>query len=579
MSAVGSQSGFVDEATPATTKDPRRLLSFSARRVAGVVVAVLTVVASVLVTARPALNGDVTYAFGGMETAGEGGVSIWDVFVARPLIYRLLVGGLDVGRSLFVGDAASVASQRVVRAETDLLAVAVAVVLFLGVRRFLGARAGAVVAVATGLALIVSPPWHFLEPDWAAALAAVLAVGAACAPRRIWAGAVLGGLAAALVIAVKLATAPLAVLAIVLVAVLHWRRAAWMAGATAGWAVVWYALTKHFLPWEWIWLRDQADLVDNSPIHHGLRWADIHHLIIATGDVAILSPLVAVAPAAAAVLVRRAAPGRARWIAAGVAVAAAGLAVASAYGQGEFFMYHFAVVPVLAAGVCAAAFALSAPARMPLIAVTAVFAATSFVLLRRPPAWRHDHVTVVVAAYVLGAIVAAVLVWLADGRTARPVPPAFGVVVLSGALVLATLPGAPYAFSTANYALHNNPPALAGYAQLSQRIGRDTPVMYLTFGAVNYGMGNPTACRYPSPQWLQRGTAYPRVRDYPSYVDNLRCLTEDKEAEYLIVQTQWFPLQKADPQVRSLIEEKFDCSPAARIPAPSILIVCPARAH
>ncbi|WP_250008737.1 hypothetical protein [Actinoplanes sp. M2I2] len=536
---------------------------------AGIVLAGLAAVAAVAMSLWSAMNNDVTYALGGIETAGKGGVSIWDVFIARPLAYRLLMGLLD----LPVVDGVSLFTAHIVtRLGADLLVVAVAVVLFLGLRRVLNARAAVLVAAATGLSLIIAPPWHFLEPDWVAALVAVLAVGAAFAPRRLWLGAVLGGFGAFLAVAVKLATFPLALLALLLVATLDRRRAGWAAAATAGFTVVWYVATKHFLPWETLWLNDQANLVANSPIHHGIRWHDIHRLLIGLGDVTVLSPVVAVAPAAAVALVRRVEAGRPRWIAAAMAVIAAGLPLASAYGQGEFFMYHFAAVPVLAVGVWATAFALCPAARMPLLVSTVIVAAASFVLLRRPPEWRHDHVTVVALAFAVVAVIAAVLTWANHGRAARPAPTTAGAL----AMVLATLPNAPLAFSGYNYALGNERPAGAGYPALRERIGPDTPVLYLTFGSVNYLLGNPTSCRYPSPQWLQRGTYVRPVRSTRSYADNVRCLTDDR-ARYLVWQPSWFSQTKSSAEVRTTLHNRFDCSLEARVPAPKGIVVCPAR--
>ncbi|MFD0516968.1 hypothetical protein [Paractinoplanes durhamensis] len=328
----------IDHAAPPRKARPAGLIAAGA---AGVVVLV-----AVVLTALASLNGDVTYALGGLETAGLGGVSVWDVFVARPLAYRLLMNVLD-----FTNSHDMAFTHRLIRAETDLLVAAVGVLLFVGLRRHLDKRAAAGIAFATGLALVVAPPWHFLEPDWMAALAAVVAVGAGLAPRRDWLGGLLGGAGAVLVIAVKLATVPIALLALLAIAVLSRRRAGWATAATAVLAVVWYLTTKHFLPWEWIWLKDQADLVADSPIHHGLRWRDFQELWRGLGDATVLSPVIAVAPAAFAALIRRVPDVRMRWLGVAVAVVAAGLSVASAYGQAEFYMYHYAIVPVLAAAV------------------------------------------------------------------------------------------------------------------------------------------------------------------------------------------------------------------------------------
>ncbi|MCU7728951.1 hypothetical protein ODJ79_35010 [Actinoplanes sp. KI2] len=542
-----------------------------------VIAALLVVLATMAGTVWPSLNNDVTYAFGGIANAGKGGVSVWDVFVARPIAYRLLIHGLDSGRSLLVGDPSLTITQLVIRAETGLLVAAVATVLFLGLRHFLEPQVAAIAAVTTGLALIAAPPWHFLQPDWVAALAAVLAVGAACAPRPVWAGALLGGLAVTLVIAVKLATLPIAILAVLLVGVLNRRRAAWTAVATAGFTVLWYAATKHFLPWEWTWLNDQANLVDDSPIHHGLRWADFHHLLIGTGDVAVLSPIMLAAPPAAVALIRRLPTGRSRVVGAAVAVVAAGLSLAAAYGQGEFYMYHYASVPVLAAGTVGAAFALCPAARLPLAATAALGAVAAFLLLHRPAAWRLTHATAVDSAFAVAAIAVAVVVWVTANRRPWSPPIVLGTAALGATLAVASLPGSPYAFSTYDYQYHINHQSTAAFTALRARIGANTPVLYLTFGSVNNLMGNPTSCRYPSPQWLQRGAGILRVRAYPSYADNLRCLTDDHQARYLILQPGWFNVNRSSPQVRNLIAAQFDCSPAARIPAPKTLEVCPAR--
>ncbi|GAA0585740.1 hypothetical protein GCM10010172_83700 [Paractinoplanes ferrugineus] len=535
----------------------------------GLIVAGVVALAAAGLAGLAALNGDVTYALGGLETAGRGGVSVWDVFVARPVAYRLMLGSLDLTGSL---DMAF--THRLIRAEADLVIVAVAVLLHFGLRRHLAGPVAAGIAAATGATLLIAPPWHFLEPDWMAALAAVVAVGAGLAPRRHWLGALLGGLAAVLVVAVKLATAPIALIALIAIAVLSRRRAVWVAVATGVLAVVWYATTKHFLPWEWIWLKDQADLVADSPIHHGLRLRDFRELAHGLGDATVLSPVIAVAPAAFAALVHRLPTTRQRLLGAAVAVVASGLSVASAYGQAEFYMYHYAIVPVLAAAVWGAAFALCPGARLPLVVSTVALAVLSFVALRQPAGRRLAHYELVENAYLLAAVGTAVIVWTVSTRS---VPWPVGSVALTLALVPPVLLGAPYSFSTYDYKISAATPNPSGYAAVSERIGRDTPVLYLSFGAVNHAMGNPTSCRYPSPQWLQRGTKIASVREYRSYADNLACLTQDSQARYLIVQTDWFKLDKAPADVKELLDARFDCSPAARLPRTGNLVVCPAR--
>ena len=108
-----------------------------------------------------------------------------------------------------------------------------------------------------------------------------------------------------------------------------------------------------------------------------------------------------------------------------------------------------------------------------------------------------------------------------------------GVIVLCFALVPPVLQGSPHAFSTYDYNVRNGRSADAALTALGKRLGLDTPVLYLTYGTVNHAMGNLTTCRYP----LQRGAVLPRIGTRPSYADNQRCLTENRDARYLIVQT------------------------------------------
>jgi hypothetical protein len=543
-------------------------------RTVGVATAALAALAAIVLASLWNLNGDVRYALGCLETAGRGGVSIWDIFVSRPLAYKLLMAALDKGRILLVGDSSPDATHLPIRIETYVLVAAVIAVLFLGVRRVAGLPAAAGIAGATGLALFVAPPWHFLEPDWVAALAAALAVGAACAPRRPWLGALLAGLAAMLAVAVKLSTFPIALIALLVIAVLDRRRAGWTTLSTVGFVALWVLLTRHFQPWEWIWLRDLANLVHSAS--QGIHVADLRRLRFAVGDAAVLSPIVVLAPAAAAALIHRE-TGRRRWVGLGVAVVAGGLSLAPAYGQGEFFNYHFASTVVLAAGVCGAAFALCPGFRLPLAAALVLVTGVSLVLLRRPSAWRLAHSGTVIWAYELAAVVLAVAAWFLAGRTRVSLPWSAGVVAICFALLPPVLPGSPYAFSTYNYNTRNVRWSDADVAELSKRLGHDTPVLYLTYGTANFGMGNPTTCRYPSPLWLQRGIIIPRVRTRPSYADNLRCLTANRDARYLIVQNGWFDFAHMPAGMAALIDQQFDCSPAVLIPAPPPLTVCPAR--
>lgn len=549
---------------------------------------VLPVLAVAIATRGLQLNGDVHYVLGGLRTAELGGAGdATDIFVARPLAYRLLIDLLDNGRGLITGDGTSMLTQRVIRAEAILLVVAVGLLLYAGLRRHLRRNSAMLIAYAVGVTFAFAPPFHFLEPDWAGALAATAAVGAALVPRHAVFGIAAGGLMLWLAVAMKVATAPYALIALFVIAVFTGRRAAAAGGLAVGLVVGWTFATDSFMPWETMWLNDMIDLVHSSPLYHGLIWDDIELLTHGVVNAAVVSPIVVLLPASLVVLVRACRGAWRRLLAAVAGVCAVALAVGPAYGQGEWFQYHFAGLPVLAAGCWAAALAATKSGVVRWILVLAALAAgvASVMLLPEPVAWRQDHYGDVAWAYVAAGFGCALLVAVVWSRSSRP----DGAKLVSATAICLSamvggLPGSALSFEGFNAASINRKAtaglgaARAQYARLHAIIGKDTPVLYLTYGAENYLMGNPTACRYPSPQWLQRGTVWPYVRDFPSYHDNARCITEDTTAQYLVVSQSWFRIHLLEPRLRTQLLARFDCSPAKQIRfgRPNIY-VCPRR--
>ena len=200
---------------------PRRALS----AVLALLPALLPILLVAAWTLPSRLNGDVRYALGGLRAGAGGGYDVVDTFVARPLAYRIAVDGLDRVRSLVVPDPHRLAAELTIRLLTYAVLAAIAVLLWAGLRRYLAARTAAAVALATGAALVLAPPWHFLEPDWLAVPAAVAAIGLALRPRRAVVAGVLAGLALAATVAIKIATFPLAIAAVLLIALVSRRRA------------------------------------------------------------------------------------------------------------------------------------------------------------------------------------------------------------------------------------------------------------------------------------------------------------------------------------------------------------------
>jgi hypothetical protein len=350
-----------------------------------------------------------------------------------------------------------------------------------------------------------------------------------------------------LTIGVKLATAPIALLALLAIAVIDGRRSIATGLLAAAYTATWYVLTRRFLPWEWTWLHDQAALVTTSPIHHAPRLADAINLMHSFSDAMIISPAIAVVPAALVALVRRG-TGRSRWTGAGLAIVALVLSVAPAYVQGEWFMYHYAIVPVAATAVVGAAFGLCPSARWPLAITTVVVAAASAILVHRPVPWRQTHPYPVADAYLIIAVIAAVVVGCVRTLPGLHPPRPRGVLALAAtvaciAALPAVAPHSPYSFSTYDDVVRNAPsvPRFVGpparLDEASAGIGHDTSVLYLAYGSIVYGMGNP--------------------------------------AKYLVWQTDWFPMWLVDPRIKRIVYQQWNCSAGARIQVSPTIEICP----
>jgi hypothetical protein len=110
--------------------------------------------------------------------------------------------------------------------------------------------------------------------------------------------------------------------------------------------------------------------------------------------------------------------------------------------------------------------------------------------------------------------------------------------------------------------------------EVRRTIGADTPVLYLAFGDVNYFVRNPTLCRYPVSVWLQRARYNPAVLDTVSYAENLACL-DDPAPRFLLLDGNWFRLNRQPEPLRRAIEKVYDCSGARDLDG---LLICPRRA-
>jgi hypothetical protein len=540
-----------------------------------VVAAGVVAVAAVAAMCWSGLNQDVRYELGGMRNAGRGGLPASGVFVHRPLAYRWLLSWLD---HLTAGPVA--VREAWIRLLVIALTAAVAWWLRAGLARYLPRREAGAVAAATGLALVFAPAWDFLQPDWMAVWLAVAALAAGLAVRRTPYAAAAAGVLASLAVLVKYTTAPTALLPLGAMIALDRRRGWWAAAAAAVATPAGFVLAIAVQPREWRWFNELSALNPDTPLRNGFTTADLGRLVDTVGTEALMNPVVALLPAAVALLARGA-TGRARWAwplltATGIAGVLAGLVA-----QGQWFQYHLAALPVLGAALWGLA-AARHPHRWTL-AATALLGVCVPLLAARPLAWRGEHAA---WAYALVSVVAAAALAAALAPGALPcaaaVPRYAAAVAAVLALAIPAWPTTPYSYDTrhASFTALERARArhdLAGWLDgVRASIGPDTPVTYLAFGDVGYLLGNPTHCRYPTPDFLQR-TRYDRdITGQTSYRENLACL-DDPTSRWAVLDTDWFPLAQVAPEVSDKVRERFDCAaPLATDPA-FHLVICPRR--
>ncbi|HVV14600.1 hypothetical protein [Amycolatopsis sp.] len=513
------------------------------------------------------LNFDVRYGFGGLR-AGPG--SLYGDFQHRPLAFRAVTWLLDLGPSVLTPGARSgAAAEVIIRGEALLLVTAACVLLWAGLRRYRPGRLPVLVAAGIWCAFALAPNWTFLEPDWAGALFAVAAAGAALLPRRAWVGTILAALLVLLCVATKLTTAPYAVIAGGVVWLLDRRRAYLVAGWSAGLVAVWLVLTWLFLPLEWQWMGDMAALAPNTPVNTPPGRLDWPGFAESAGNLLVVSPVVLVIPAATAAVARSVA--RPIVVVCAVVVAVV-LTAVPVLAQGEYYLYQWAALPVLAAGLGAAALA-KAPAAVLVPALAG--GVLSMFALTRSVDWRATHFPLLLTGCVLAAVLGSGFAFLPGFRAATP-PAVVAAVVAFGA---ANLPAASYSVTVGhagdtNLSRYQATADMRGrFGQLRARLGPDLTMQYLAFGDVSYLLGYPTECRYPSPVWLQRSAALHYVRDFASYADNLSCL--DSAEDYLLIDRSWFDLPGMAPVVSTRVDELYDCGQAIHVT--DSIDVCPRR--
>ncbi|MEU0073334.1 hypothetical protein ABZ027_27840 [Streptomyces sp. NPDC006332] len=536
------------------------------------VVALPAVAAVGYTAATRRLTGDLHYVLGALRTGAKAGYSPSEVFTHRPYFYRWFVAGLD--RVSFGGTPA--AREAVIGATGILLAAASAYALHLSLARRFTGREAALTAGATGLALILAPRNDFLQPEWAAVVLTVFGVAAGLGPPRPWPAALLAALPLGLAVMMKYSTAATAAIGVLLVYAVDRGRAVRLALVGVPAAVALFGLSVLGGSHEWQWTEDMPQInqsaLSRTGIHPGFildRTADF------LADRAVQSPVLLLLPGALLLVLARV-PGRGRRIELALVAFAIGLgAQAVVVVQGNWFLYHAAQMPVLAAALWG--IAVGGAHRSPWCfgAVSLLYGALPVLYAGADGALQRPYLV-----WGLGfvALIAAVVDVMLDARARararssdqRPAsgirPAALVAVTLTGVVCLAASmwPGSPHLVQYGKVRMTN-----AGYLagmrdteaeadRLRARMPADAPVLYLAFGDTTYYVDHPARCRYPIATFLQRTRYLPDVTELKSFRENENCVDHDP-APYAVLDRAWFRPARVDKELWRRVTAVYDC--------------------
>ncbi|MFJ4782995.1 hypothetical protein [Streptomyces sp. NPDC088794] len=541
-------------------------------------VALPSVAAVVYAVLTRRLTGDLQYALGALRTGGRAGYSPSEVFTHRPFFYRWFIAGLD--RPTF---GTTTAREALIAAEGVLLAAAAAYALHSALLRRVTAREAALTAGAVGLALALAPRNDFLQAEWAAVVLTVVAVAAALGPTRPWPAALLAAPPLALAVLMKYSTATTAVIGVLLVYAVDRGRAARLALVAVLAAPALFGLSLLAGSHEWQWVQDMPATNQST-----LGRTAVHPLFLLErsvdylADRSVVSPVLLLAPGALLLVLTRVRGRRRRTELALVALAVGLCALAAVFVQGNWFLYHGAPMPVLAAA--AWGLAVGGARRSPpwfFGAVSLLYGALPVLYTAAP---KGDQRSYVLWALGLVALLAAVVdVARERGRTAsRSSRRRSAVVVaLAGVVCLAgcVWPGSPHLVSKGKVTMTS-----AEYLREARRTEKeadairaempaDAPVLYLAFGNTAYYVDHPAQCRYPVATFLQRTRLIPDIIERPSYKENAACVDRDP-APYAVLDPAWFRPTKIATELWRRITAEYDC-PSVR--GETRLLVCRRR--
>ncbi|MFE7211632.1 hypothetical protein ACFU93_16875 [Streptomyces sp. NPDC057611] len=543
----------------------------------------LPAVAAVVYTvATRRLTGDIHYVLGALRTGGEAGYSPSEVFTHRPFFYRWFIAGLD--RIAFGGTGLR---ETLLETAGALLAAAAAAALYAALLRRVTGREAALTAGATGLALALAPRTDFLQPEWAAVVLTVFGVAAAIGPARPWPAALLAGLPLGLAVMMKYSTAATAAIGVLLVYAVDRGRAVRLALVAVPTAAALFGLSVLAGSHEWQWTRDMPQINQSA-----LSRTGIHPSFVLTrsvdylADRAVLSPVLLLLPGALLLVLGRV-RGRLRRAELLAVAAATGLgALAVVVVQGNWFLYHAAQLPVLAAALWGLAVggARRTPPRL-FCAVSLGYGALPVLYARAPEGVQRPAVVWAAGALALLAALVDALLEARGPRRTQGIRPAYGVWHASAALAAVVClaasiwPGSPHLAMNGRVTV-TSAAYLRGMRHIEDEADRvraalpaGAPVLYLAFGDTTYYVGHPARCRYPIATFLQRSRFLPDVAGLASFRENADCVDHDP-APYAVLERGWFRPGKVDPDLARRIAAVYDCPPAS---AGGNLVLCVRR--
>ncbi|WP_069763498.1 hypothetical protein [Streptomyces sp. LUP47B] len=504
------------------------------------------------------LTGDIHYVLAALRTGRAAGYSPSEVFTHRPYFYRWFVALLD--RLAFFGSTE--VREATMNVAGVLLAVAAGYALHAALVRRVGAREAALTAGATGLALALAPRNDFLQPEWAAVVLTVFGAAAALGLRRPWPAALLAALPFGLAVMMKYSTAATAAIGVLLVYAVDRGRAVRVAVLGVPAALALFGISVLAGSHEWQWTEDMPQINQSALSRTGIR----PHFILDRSldflaDRAVASPVLLLLPGALLLVLTRV-QGRLRRaellaIAALIGLAAQAVVVV----QGNWFLYHGAQMPVVAAVVWGVA--VGGARRSPpwcFGAVSLLYGVAPVVYAQLPKgAQRSWEVWVAGLVALLAAVLDVVLEKRLRNRSAV-------LVALSGVVLLAASiwPGSPHLVQYGKVTVTG-----AAYLQSQRRAAEDAdriraelpagvPVLYLAFGETAYDVGHPARCRYPIATFLQRTRYLPDVAELKSFKENADCVDHDP-APYAVLERPWFQPGRVDPELWRRVTAVYDC--------------------